>query len=53
MKLKARGLTEEGLRLHYRWGIIFSFGNVENTYGKTKKFYSVAIWVHFGTTLPY
>jgi len=38
MELKARGLTDEGLSLHYRWGIILAQSNVEIITGNSKKF---------------
>jgi hypothetical protein len=36
--MKARGLTDEGLSLHYRWGIILAQSNVEIINGISKKF---------------
>jgi len=38
MKLKARGLTDEGLSMRYPWGIILAQSNVEIINGISKKF---------------
>ena len=38
MKMKAGGLTDEGLSLYYRWGIILAQSNVEIINEISKKF---------------